>query len=57
MQHFLSSTNKSFDVTAIVETRMIKNVSLTNNLTMNNPQQVVPFFILLITYHIKLALT
>ena len=36
MQHFLSSTNKSFDVTAIVETRMIKNVSLTNNLTMNN---------------------
>ena len=36
MQHFLSSTNKSFDVTAIVETRMIKNVLLTNNLTMNN---------------------
>ena len=58
------SLDKNFDTIAITETRITKNVSLTNNLTMNNfsfdftllhPQQVVPFCILLITYHINLA--
>ena len=65
--HLLSCTNKNFDAIAITETRITKNVSLTNNLTMNNltmnllsspllnPQQVVPSFILLITYHINLT--
>ena len=33
---FLSCTNKTFDVIAIAESRITKNVSLTNNLTMNN---------------------
>ena len=67
LEHLLSATNKNFDAIAITETRITKNVSLTNNLTMNNltmnllsspllnPQQVVPSFILLITYHINLT--
>ena len=64
--HLLSSINKNFAVIAMTETRITKNVSLTNNLTMSifllsspllNPQQVVPFFILLITHHINLAWT
>ena len=36
LEHLLSCTNKNFDVIAITETRKIKNISLTNNLTMNN---------------------
>ena len=36
LEHLLSCTNKNFDVIAISETRITKNVSLTNNLTMNN---------------------
>ena len=36
LEHLLSCTNKNFDITAITETRITKNVSLTNNLTMNN---------------------
>ena len=35
-EHLLSCTNKTFDIIAITETRITKNVSLTNNLTMNN---------------------
>ena len=36
LEHLLSCTNKIFDVIAITETRITKDVSLTNNLTMNN---------------------
>ena len=36
LEHFLSCTSKNFDVIAVTETRITKNVSLTNNLTMNN---------------------
>ena len=35
LEHLLRSTNKNFDVIAITETRITKDVSLTNNLTMN----------------------
>ena len=35
LKHLLSCTNKTFDVIAIAESRITKNVSLTNNLTMN----------------------
>ena len=35
LQHLLSSTNKNFDVIVITETRIVKNVSVTNNLTIN----------------------
>ena len=36
LEHLISCTNKYFDVTAITETRITENVSLTNNLTKNN---------------------
>ena len=36
LQHLLSCTNKSFDVIAINETRITKNVSIINNLSINN---------------------
>ena len=36
LEHLLSCTNKNFDVIPISETRLTKNVYLTNNLTMNN---------------------
>ena len=36
LQHLLSCANTNFDVIAITKTRTTKNVSLTNNLTMNN---------------------
>ena len=36
LEHLLSCTSKNFDVIAISETRITKNISLTNNLTMNN---------------------
>ena len=36
LEHLLSCTNKNFDIIAITETRITKNVSLTNNLTKNN---------------------
>ena len=36
LEYLLSCTNKNFDVIAITETKITKNVSLTNNLTMNN---------------------
>ena len=36
LEQVLSCKNKNFDIIAITETRTTKNVSLTNNLTMNN---------------------
>ena len=36
LEHLLSCTYKNFDVIAISETKITKNISLTNNLTMNN---------------------
>ena len=36
LQHLLSSTKKNFDVIAISETRITKQVSLLNNLNLNN---------------------
>ena len=36
LEHLLSCTNKNFDVIAISETRITKNISLTNNLIINN---------------------
>ena len=65
LEHLLSCTSKNFDVIPRTKTRIAKNVSPTINLTMKNfsfeftliPQQVIPFFKLLITYHINLAWT
>ena len=36
LQHLLSCTQKNFDIIAISETRITKNVSLLNNLNLNN---------------------
>ena len=36
LQHLLSSTQKNFDIIAISETRVAKNISLLNNLNFNN---------------------
>ena len=36
LEHLLSRTNKNFDVIAITETRITKDVFLTSNLTMND---------------------
>ena len=36
LQHLLSCTRKTFDIIAICETRIIKNISLLNNLNLNN---------------------
>ena len=36
LQHLLTCTNKNFDVFAITEARITKNVSITNNLSINN---------------------
>ena len=65
LEHLLSCTNENLDVSAIIETRITKNVSLTNNLTMNNfsfefaptESSAGGTIILLITYHINLART
>ena len=60
------SLNKNFDIIAISETRITKQISLLNNLNLNNysfeftptePLQVVLFFTLLIIYHINVAMT
>ena len=54
LQHLLSCTKNTFGIIAITETRITKNVSLLNNLNLNNhsfefspteTSQVVPFFI------------
>ena len=36
LEYLLSCTNKNFDVIAISDTSITRNVCLTNNLTMNN---------------------
>ena len=36
LQQLLSCTNKIFDIPAITETRITKNGSITNNLSINN---------------------
>ena len=36
LQHLLNCTKKSFDIIAISETRITKQVSLSNNLNLNN---------------------
>ena len=36
LQHFLICTNKNFDIVAITETRITKNISITNNLSIKN---------------------
>ena len=36
LQHLLSCTRKTFDIITISETRIIKNISLLNNLNLNN---------------------
>ena len=36
LQYLLSCTNKTFDISAITETRITKNVSITNNINMEN---------------------
>ena len=64
LQHLLTCTKKSFDIIAINETRITKQVSLSNNLNFNNHSfellllrllQVVPFFTFLIINHINVA--
>ena len=66
LQHLLSCTKTKFDIIAISETRITKQVSLSNNLNLNNYSfectplrllQVVPFFTLLIIYHINVTMT
>ena len=36
LQHLLKSTNKSFDVIAITETRIREDISITSNISLNN---------------------
>ena len=66
LQHLLSCTKTKFDIIAISETRITRQVSLLNNLNLNNcsfeftptetsARQVLPFFTLLIIYHINVA--
>ena len=66
LKHLLNCTKKSFDIIAISETRITKQVSLSNNLNLLlliiflnlllvRLLQVVTFFTLLIIYHINVA--
>ena len=67
LQHLLSCTKKNFDIIAISETRITKQVSLLNNLNLNiiilmnllqlRLLQVLPSFTLLIICHINVAMT
>ena len=68
LQHLLNCTQKKkkFDIIAISETRITKQVSLLNNLNLNiillnllqlRLLQMVPFFTLLIIYHINAIMT
>ena len=54
LQHLLSCTKTKFDIIAISETRIIKEVSLSNNLPQLRLVQVLPF---LTTYHINVEMT
>ena len=42
LQHLLSCTRKTFDIIAISETRIIKNISLLNNLNLNYSFEFTP---------------
>ena len=61
LQYLLSCTKFFFDIIAVTETRITKNISLLNNLNLNillnslqlRLVQVLPFFILLIICHIN----
>ena len=63
-QNLLSCTKKP-DIIAVSETQITRNLSLLNNLNLNNYSfeftlrfvQVVPFFTLVITYHINVVMT
>ena len=58
LQHLLSCTKKNFDIMAISETRITKQVSLLNNLGLNNYSfEFTPLLTLLIIYHINVAMT
>ena len=54
LQHLLSCTKTKFDIIAISETRITKEVSLSNNLPQLRLVQVLPF---LTTYHINVEIT
>ena len=54
LQHLLSCTKTKFDIIAISETRITKEVSLSNNLPQLRLVQVLPF---LTTYHINVEMT
>ena len=64
LQHLLSCTKTKFDIKTVTETRITKQVSLLNNLDLNNYsfeftlrlQQVVLFFTLLIIYHVNVEM-
>ena len=66
LQHLLSCTKKIFDIIAIGETRITKQVSLLNNLNLNNysfefttteTSAGIPFFALLIICHVNVVMT
>ena len=66
LQHLLSCTKKIFNIVAISETRITKQVSLLNNLNLNNysveftPTETsagVPFFTLPIIYSTNVIMT
>ena len=66
LQHLLSSTKKVFDIIAVSETRIARQVSLLNNLNLNHYSfeftqlrllQVVPLFTLEMIYHINVVMT
>ena len=62
LQHLLSCTKTKFDIVVISETSITRQVSLLNNLNLNNYSllrllQVIPFFPMLIIYHINVAMT
>ena len=55
LQHLLKSTNKNFDVIAITEARIRKDISITSNSSSNNYslnlQLEVLYFLFSIIYH------
>ena len=60
LQYLLRSTKIFFDIIAVSETRITKNVSLLNNLNLNNYSfefTLRLFFTLLIIYHINVVVT
>ena len=67
LQQLFSCTKTKFDMIAISETRITRQVSLLNNLNLNNysfkftPTETsaggTPFFTLLIIYHINVAMS